>query len=289
MGIKKEIILIKEFLEDKKLKDFILENLRISLSSLGYSKLLIGDLFDLLDHFRIKEFQEKHNEELHKVHTIGFFQKIVPEYFQKYVVPSIPVVDKILDVGCGTGILAHILSKSKKFKQIIGIDLNEYPEWKEFSDSKVKFRVVRRVDFKEFLKKNHPDVIVLTWTLHHMSYKEQEEYLKEIYGAVDKIRIIILEDSYSNELDPVEDVGIYDSFMEFTEEDRKKIMSVHDWIANRILEQRDKIPMPFAYRTVEEWDQFFRNIGFKVLDKKFIGSMKKRDIYNPDSLIILEK
>lgn len=284
-----EIKNMKFMMSNKNVSRFVIGNLKKSLASIGYSKELIEDLIQQFKKYNFKEFQRKHNKELHKVHTIGFFQKIVPEYFRKYVVPFIPKVDKILDVGCGTGILAHILSKSGKFKQIIGIDINEYPEWKEFSDSKVKFQIVKRGDFKKFLRNNNPSAIVLTWTLHHMSYNEQENYLKDIYNTVDKIRIIILEDSYSTKLDPVEDVGVYETFMKFTKEDRQKIMSVNDWIANRVLERRDKIPMPFTYRTVEEWEQFFQNMGFKVLDKKFIGSIKKRDIYNPDSLIVIEK
>lgn len=289
MEIEEEKALIKEFLSDSKLKDFVVKNLKDSLKSIGYSQKTVEDLIELLDKMDIRSFQEKHSEELHEVHSIGFFQKIVPEYFGKYVVPHIPNVNKILDIGCGTGILAHVLSKSRKFKQIIGIDLNEYPEWEEFADSNTEFKIVKQEDFNRFLIDNKPDAIVMTWTLHHMKYEEQENYLKNIYDLIEKIKIITLEDAYSENLSPKSDIGVYDSFMAFDKKERNRIMSVFDWIANRVLERRDKVPIPFGYRTVEDWRKLFEKIGFKVKAEEFIGFPENRDVNTPQSLMVIEK
>ena len=281
--------LIKQFLADKKIKEHVATNLASSLKSIGYSRETIDELMVLLDKMQIKKFQDKNYAELKAVHSIEFFQKIVPAYFEKYIAPHIPPSDKILDIGCGTGILAHVLSKSDKFKQILGIDLIEYSEWKKFDNRKIRFQIIKQDKFNQFLQENKPDTIIITWTLHHMNYKEQEEYLKSIYNILPKVRIVVLEDAYATTLSPLEDIGVYDSFMKFNEEDREKIMSVYDWIANRVLERRDKVPMPFAYRTFEEWKRFFEKMGFKIIIEKFIGFPEKRDINTPQSLIVIEK
>lgn len=98
---------------------------------------------------------------------------------------------------------------------------------------------------------------------------------------------MVLEDSYSTELPPENDIGVYDFFMKFNEDDRRKIMGVYDWVANKVLAQRDKVDIPLTYRTLEEWEKLFMDIGFKIIKKKFIGFPEKRDINTPQSLLIV--
>ena len=289
VGIEDEKKLVKQFLANRKIKEHVVKYLTSSLQSIGYSAQTIKELIDLLTTMQIKKFQDKNYAELKAVHSIEFFQKIVPKYFENYIVPYIPPSNKLLDIGCGTGILAYVLSKSDRFKQILGIDIDEYLEWKKFNNKKIKFQIINQNNFGQFLAENKPDTIIMTWTLHHMSYEEQESYLKNIYDILPKVRIVILEDAYAATISPIKDIGVYDSFMMFNEKDRAKIMSVYDWIANRVLERRDKIPIPFAYRTLEEWRMFFEKIGFKIISEKFIGFPEKRDINTPQSLLVIEK
>ncbi len=281
---------IKSLLNNKSLRDFIFSNLRQSLSSIGFSQNLIDDLVLNLKDLNVVEFGKNHNEELRQVYNVGFFQKIVPTYFSQYVVPATPAVEKIMDVGCGTGILPKLYSENKKFKNILGIDINSYPEWKIFKNSNTDFLVVKEKNFIDFLRKEKPDSIVLTWTLHHMEYDEQERYLDYIYKTL-KINshVVVLEDSYSSILKPESGFKIYTQFMSWGENDRKKIMSVYDWVANRVLAQRNKVPIPFGYRTLEEWEDLFKKIGFTIESKKFIGFPSGRDINTPQGLIILKK
>ncbi len=281
---------IKSLLENKSLRDFIFSNLRQSLSSIGFSQNLIEDLVSNLENLNVQEFGKNHSEELKQVYNVGFFQRIVPAYFSQYVVPVTPTVEKIVDVGCGTGILAKLYSESKKFQHILGIDINPYPEWGIFKNTGVDFRVIKETDFIDFLHKEKPDSIVLTWTLHHMEYEEQERYMGYIYDAL-KINsyVVVLEDSYSSISKPENGSELYTQFMNWEESDRKKIMSVYDWVANRVLAQREKVPIPFAYQTMEKWEELFKKTGFSIENKKFIGFPNDRDINTPQSLIILKK
>ena len=281
--------LLDEIIPNKKIYDYVLSNLQSSLAYIGFSRGFIDYFVDNFSKLDFEEFYGRFSDELKKVYDIGFFQEIVSDYFKKEVMPYIPESDKILDIGCGTGILLYTLAREQKFKKLIGIDIHQYPEWQKFKDPKISLQILKEEHFEDFLKKSQPDNIVLTWTLHHMDYDEQERYLKKIFNTIKKgARVIILEDSYSEELKPQSGKVIYDSFIGLNSSERKQVMSAYDWIANRILARRKDVLIPFSYRTLEEWQILCENIGYKVIDKVFIGFPDKRDINTPQSLLILE-
>jgi|GEM_PF-1610598 len=286
-----EVIDVREILtENKVLNDFILRNLNTSLLSIGFSKSFLNDLLPNLSNLDVKNFGEKWAYDLEHTYSIGFFQQLVPKYFSNYVVPATPSSSKILDVGCGTGILGKLYAEDPRFKEIVGIDIQSYPEWETFKNEKIIFRVVKEPDFPVFLKKERPDSIVITWTLHHMEYAEQERYLEYIYDCLKPgAHIIVLEDSYSITLAPENGATKYAEFMRWDIEERKLIMSVYDWVANRVLAQREEVPIPCAYRTIEEWSHLLNKKGFTVVAQKFIGFPDQRDIHTPQSLLIAQK
>lgn len=158
--------------------------------------------------------------------------------------------------------------KKNKFQHITGIDLYPYPEWELFKNPKITFKVVTEKDFFDFLSREKPDTATLTWVLHHMKHDEQERYIEYLHKVLAPgARLVILEDSYSTELPPENDIGVYDSFMKFGEDDRRKIMGVYDWVANKVLAQRDKVEIPLTYRSLEEWEKLFTESGFSVVKK----------------------
>lgn len=287
----KEIIHLQKILSHKILKGFIINNLRESLSSIGFSKDFVRDLLKMLDNLKkYPELQNKHTYELDTVYLDGFFKKIVPGYFKAHIVPEIPASKKVLDLGCGTGILAERLSREERFSKIIGIDLRSYPEWETFVNEKIFFTVANKDGSFKLIKEEKPNSIILTWTLHHMPYIEQKEYVRNLYSFMPyESKMIILEDSYSENLAPIYGMDRYTGFMHLSKKERKQAMSFYDWIANRVLAKRARVPITFSYRTLEEWESFFKEIGFSVIHKKFIGFPNKRDINTPQSLIVVEK
>src|SRR5437763_6268 len=92
---------IREILSsDENLAGFIVKNLRISLSSIGFSKACLKDLLRDLSNLNVKNFGERWQVELKHVYSLGFFQNLAPKYFAQYVVPVTPTSEKIIDVGC---------------------------------------------------------------------------------------------------------------------------------------------------------------------------------------------
>lgn len=285
----KDTAKVKYFMTNQRLAGFIIKNLNKSLKDIGFSPSFIKDLLMALPDIDINRFQLKYGEELKRVYTLGFFQKIVPDYFQKHVFPEMENQGVILDIGCGTGILAERLSKINGVKKVIGVDINPYPEWNDFKSDKVEFKVVKEENFEKFFNSVKINQIVLTWTLHHMEYNEQLRYLKMLHHSINpKTKIIILEDAFSETLTPTYGFDKYKEFMKLSSNDRKKVMSVYDWVANRILAQRKKVAIPFCYRTLEGWLQLCENIGFVTINKKFIGFPDKRDINTPQSLFVIK-
>src|SRR3989339_465882 len=237
--------IIGNMLSDEKIYGFIVHNLKQTLPSIGFSVGLTEELTENLRNLNIQKFFDKYSQELDEVFTVGFFKKIVPAYFEKYVIPEIPNSDNFLDVGCGTGILINRLAKTNSFNKLIGIDVLRYPEWESYSGKNNSFQIVNDNQFPAFLKAYKPDSIALTWTLHHMRTEEQSEYLELIFSNIKEgSKLVILEDSYSETLQPENGQKKYKEFMSWNEESRKKIMSVYDWIANRILAQRIKVSIP---------------------------------------------
>jgi SAM-dependent methyltransferase len=289
MGSEEQKI-ISSILSDQKLYKFIASNLKQGLPSIGFSADLVKELTENLHRLDVEEFIEKHSQELDEVFTIGFFQNIVPAYFEKYVIPEIPQSDKFLDIGCGTGILISRLADIGNFKKLTGIDILSYPEWSQFSKNNIDFKIVENNNFLAFLSEYKPDSITLTWTLHHMQAEEQIEYLRRIFSNMKAgSKLVILEDAYSKIMNPENGMDKYEKFMGWDEESRKKIMSVYDWVANRVLAQRAEVPIPFGYRTMEEWISLGEQVGFKCFSRRFIGFPDKRDISTPQSLIVLDK
>ncbi len=154
--------MISDLLINREIHDYVINNLQSSLSSIGFSKNLVSDLTANLKNLEIKQFGKKYSNELNEVYNIRFFQRLVPQYFSRNVVPEIPASNEVLDLGCGTGILAKILVEENKFQHITGIDLHSYPEWELFKNPKITFKIVPEKDFFDFISKEKPNAATLT-------------------------------------------------------------------------------------------------------------------------------
>lgn len=281
---------IKSILNNKNLGPYIFNGLRQSLIDIHLSQLFVLDLINSLNTFDIKGFGERNKTEINEKFTVGFYKDIAGQYFNNEVVPFIKPTNKILDLGCGPGTLANILAESNKFSEVIGADVSDYNEWQNNRNNILKFYRVDRSGIGNFITESKPNSVVMTWSLHHMRYDEQEKYLKLLFDTLTfGSQFVILEDAYSNNLEPIYRRNFNKEFMKWSEVERQKIIAANDWIANVVIAQRHNIPIPFAYRTVEEWQNLFEKIGFKTVLKRYLGFPKERDVNNPQSLLVFER
>ncbi|MEK7650560.1 MAG: methyltransferase domain-containing protein [Patescibacteria group bacterium] len=282
--------LLRDVLSDAKLRDFIVRNLHESMTSLGFSQLLISEFLENITKLDLPVFIERHKDELRKIELEHFFGELVPEYFSEYIVSEVPNGGKVLDLGCGLGTLIKLLINRGTNSEIVGIDIKQNPEWENLKKEGARFEVVQENDFLSFVAKEKPGIVTITWVLHHMEYDQQKRYLQSLHEVLNAgATLIILEDAYSQILPPELGQNQYEDFMKLNPVERHKVVGVNDWIANRVFSMRTAMPVPFAYRTLEDWNEILKEAGFTVTKSRFLGFPDRRDVFNPQSVLVARK
>lgn len=96
----------------------------------------------------------------------------------------IPKKCKVVDIGCGEGILCNFLAISSNNRQVIGFEIDK----KRLA---IAQRNISNTEFRhgDATKLNIPpcDVITMFHVMHHLnSYKQQDDVIKKIFKSLDK-------------------------------------------------------------------------------------------------------
>lgn len=88
--------------------------------------------------------------------------------YHKWILSKVKGKDKVLDVGCGEGLLVYRLSK--ECKQVIGIDVHGPSIEKARKRIKnIKNSCVEEIGFEDFgVEPNSFDAVIFVATIHHM-------------------------------------------------------------------------------------------------------------------------
>ena len=104
------------------------------------------------------------------------------------IICQIPVEAKILDLGCGKGLVLNYL---KKYKSYTGVDLN-------LSSNKVKINKVNFVkdDCVNYINQrlDQFDTFLIIDLLHHLNSDSQLNFLKDLLNKIKKNDTIIIKD-----------------------------------------------------------------------------------------------
>jgi len=112
----------------------------------------------------------------------------------KQIDETLPKSGKIIDLGCGEGIIANYLAREQK-RLVIGVDLNKSRLPKS---SKQNLQFIYG-DIIEFQLKNASGVI-LSDVLHHLVFPDQKTLLTRIASCFKKGGILIIKEIDTKEL-----------------------------------------------------------------------------------------
>ncbi len=176
------------------------------------------------------------------------------EEVEKYV----PNEGKIIDIGCGYGLLANFLTLRSSKRDVTGIDLSvrRIRAAQETTDSRrnIRFKLMNVLD----LELREPDAVVMSDFLHHIDYQSQEEVLTHCYEKLSSGGFLICKE--------VDNRPLWKYWFAF--------------LIDRILNVGERQ----FFRSHQEFQNLLQRIGFSV-------KIKKVDKYLPaaDILFICKK
>ena len=182
------------------------------------------------------------------------------EFIRKLTIPfnqiekSVPNHGKILDVGCGHGILSRIIAQNYPQTKVLGIDPSNY----KINIARLKSRNIPNLEYKcSYLKDIHGifDCIIITDVLYLFSGEERIIILKGCYKLLKKGGLLIIceidsKPSFMFWLSYLEEI-IMVKIIKYTYSDMKKIF---------FLDTKSQL-------------KNLKDVGFKVITHKNIQSI----------------
>lgn len=153
--------------------------------------------------------------------------------------PFIEKGSKILDIGCGSGIVAKNLKDSFDVK-VFGVDVED----KRVADIPFKISDGEELPFSD----NEFDISFISFVLHHA--QKPDKLLKEA-RRVSKNKIIIYEDLAE---------GFISNFF----------CQIHGFLFDKFCQAGDN---PASFKSEKEWEDIFNSLGMPVILKKRLKSL----------------
>ena len=116
------------------------------------------------------------------------------DFLRKAILPleeidaSLPKKGKLLDLGCGEGVISKYLARNKK-RTIIGIDSDE----KRLPKHKTKNLYFKNADIRDISLKSCSGVVISD-VLHHLNLKDQKTLLGRISKELKKEGVLIVKE-----------------------------------------------------------------------------------------------
>ena len=172
---------------------------------------------------QVKEHFAKQADEYEKLMV-----KLVPQYLEQHqiIYNLLPEEDKnyrVLDLGCGNGILSELVFQKLPHSFVVGFDLtknmlNAFE--KKLSDYSGNFEL-KQGDFRTDSIGKDYDIIIAGLTLHHLTWQEREKFYQDLYSSLNTGGLFIARDIIVDEDQTVmqEQYTYWKKFMESQGED----------------------------------------------------------------------
>jgi tRNA (cmo5U34)-methyltransferase len=161
---------------------------------------------------------------------------IVPHYIEQHqiIYDLLPGKDKkyrVLDLGCGNGILSELVFRKLSNSYVVGFDLTDKmlsAFEKKLSDHAGKFELIQG-DFRTDPIGMDYDIILAGLTLHHLTWEERKKFYHKLYTALNPKGIFLARDIIIDEDEAVvqEQYSYWKNFMESAGENSEFWYSKH--------------------------------------------------------------
>lgn len=190
----------------------------------------------------------------------------------------------VLDVGCGSGILGSVILEHYKSRQYIGTDI-----YLRTDRAKKKLKFLKQKTETDIpIKDASADTILMVDMLHHVYKNKQPNLVRNVKKKLAKDgALVFFEYAFSEAKKPLLKNKNHFKFMKLSKEQKLKVLAFMDWISNILILDR-VMPMPYAYRLLEEWEEFFQKKGFKIIKSQYIGFPQEFFHRGPYILLVLK-
>jgi len=154
--------------------------------------------------------------------------RLVPQYLEQHqiIASLLPKEDRnyrVLDLGCGNGVLSEIVFRKLARAFVIGFDVTEkmlHAYEKKLADQEGKFEL-RQGDFRTDPIGTGYDIILPGLTLHHLTRREREKFYQTLYTALNPGGLLLARDIIIDEDEAVrqEQYSLWKEFMQSNGED----------------------------------------------------------------------
>ena len=195
----------------------------------------------------------------------------------------------IADVGGRSDdFVEQILLLKKSIKKAYVTDLCSFTT--RSKDPKIDFVVQSSLTRMPFTKKSI-DTIILSMVLHHLKDAFQKDMLSNLISSLkNKGRIILIEDTFPGRINLNDYDKIMREFLSLKSSEKRRVLYFYDWFGNRLMRNRDNIPLFCDYRTMDEWKKIFKKFGVKEIKSEFVKeSLSHPDIFPPKAIMVFQK
>lgn len=193
--------------------------------------------------------------------TVGWVQASIDrsciQHTYQLLAPYIQPTSRILDIGCGSGMLAHVLEHQLGFTSVFNVDVEDLRQF-PLRHHQVCDCTALPFDGSSF------DVTILTFVLHHIPDAGKLAVLREAI-RVTRGHLFILEDTPDNFLDDV-------------------INWVHGWS----WQLKRGTRAGFGFYTFAQWRALFAELGLRVVEAARLGRLERMALPNRRSRFVLE-
>jgi tRNA (cmo5U34)-methyltransferase len=148
--------------------------------------------------------------------------RLVPQYLEQHqtIANLLPKEDRnyrVLDLGCGNGMLSELVFQKLPHAFVVGFDVTEKmlrAFEKKLVNHAGKFEL-RQGDFRTDPIGTGYDIILAGLTLHHLTWEERKNFYHTLYSALNPGGILLTRDIIIDENEAVrqEQYGLWKEFM----------------------------------------------------------------------------